>query len=88
VETFIQNTVTYLFGNIRHPFPFFLRQEEGGHLWGKGSVPQAVLTEVTRRAVTRTHHLVFVMTNEQIAASTFHYVYLVLICLEFTSLEF
>lgn len=77
VETFIQNKVTYLFGNI----PFLLWQEEGGHLWEEGRVTQALLTKSARRAVTGTHHFVFEMTNEQIATSTFRYVCLVLICL-------
>lgn len=80
METYIQNKVTYLFGNIRHPLPFLLWQEEGGHLWEEESVTQALLTKSARRAVIWTHHNVFVMTNEQIATSTLHYVSLVLIC--------
>lgn len=80
VETFVQNKVTYLFGNIQCQLPFLLRQEEGGHLWEEESVTQALLTKSEKGAVIGTHHLVFEMTNEQIATSTFSYVCLVLIC--------
>lgn len=45
------------------------RQEEGGHLWEEESVTQALLS--ARRSFIGTHHLVSVMTNEQIATSTF-----------------
>lgn len=40
-------------------------------MWEEESVTQALLTKSARRAVIGTHRLVFVMTNEQIATSTF-----------------
>ena len=72
VEKFIQTKVTYLFWNMQHPLPFLLRQEEGGHLREEESITKALLTKGARGAVIGIHHLVFMMTNEQIATSTFH----------------
>lgn len=59
METFIQNKVTYLFGNIQQPLPFLLRQEENGHLRSEESVTQILLTKSARMSITRIRHLVF-----------------------------
>lgn len=66
METLIQNNVRYLLWTCHF---YSCGRKIVVILWGEESVTQALLTKSTREVVITTHHLVCVMTNEQIATS-------------------